>query len=354
MTNPADHFRPFLTSDVPPALSVPDPWIARSVLQKSVRRSNADLAARAARSLWEIDPAALWKRLLVIAWEDIGIGDLAAVMTATAATSAQWRRSVGHEVVIAVAVARMLAGAAKDRGTESLAGAAINHPDQGQCRRQMTQSTMQERLELVADTTLPLPERAVAAWYASGVDDWRLNRVGRGDLPALLQTYRTMGVPETIVAATAMAIRKVREPILLLLPLLSAYADPEPDRTSDILLPPMTLVGDLPLCSLDIFTRLGKTAISRFAKSNQAVGEALTPLLPSSRWAKAAGYGVFYAEGGLVTPKHTWWGSSTIERLGIEADFLPLGFPAEAIPGFLQVVAAELPDLNSIRKEMLA
>ena len=43
-------------------------------------------------------------------------------------------------------------------------------------------------------------------------------RVGPGDLGALMRTYAELGVPERLLEAVAVAIKKAREPFVLLLP----------------------------------------------------------------------------------------------------------------------------------------
>lgn len=336
---------------IPAPLALPDVWVCKSALQKAIRRGDAELAARAALTLYAMDPTTLWPRLMVIGFEDVGLGDLEAVRTATAATSARWRKAMGGDIMVAVVVARALAEAAKCRATEGLAGAAANHPSLAHCRRLVTGLSIPERLVMVADSSLPLGERAVAAWYASGVDHWRHHRVGRGDLPALMATYRNLGVPDPVLDMTAMAIRRVKEPIFVMLPLLALVADS--GTVVDVPLPPMSRVGDVPLPALDMFCRLGRQAISAFSTSTPAVSNLLRDYLLRRHWPAAAGYAVFYAQGGRVNPRRMWKRSLEIEHLGIEADFATIGFPAEAISDLLDTVEAQLPHLDAIRAGML-
>jgi hypothetical protein len=79
----------------------------------------------------------------------------------------------------------------------------------------------------------------------------------------------------------------------------------------------------------------------------------LKELLPEKSWAKAASYGVFFAEGGMVNPKLHWRHSEAIERQGIEADCASIGFPVDAISDFIKLVEAELPHLHTIRVGLL-
>jgi hypothetical protein len=57
-----------------------DRWLALSVMQKSIRRGDGLTAQRALATLYRDDPSSTWRRLLIIACEDIGIGALGAVL----------------------------------------------------------------------------------------------------------------------------------------------------------------------------------------------------------------------------------------------------------------------------------
>ncbi len=351
MNHHYDLIAALLPMTVPPPLALPDAWIARSVMQKAIRRAEIELAGRAAVTLLRMDQTATWQRLLLIAYEDVGIGCLDAVLATTAMMSAKNRKRLGSDAAVAAAVASMLAAAVKDRSAEGLICAAIKHPALGQLRELLATLAVPHVLGMVLDTSLPLVERAVAAWNASGIDSWPNRRVGPGDLPALLRAYQSLDVPEKILAGVATAIRRVREPMFVIFPLLVLATDA--GHILDSSRPAMPMIGDLPLPALDKFTRMGKDAIARFATTTPSIMAALNELLPYRLWTKAASFGVFYAEGGRVFPKLARRESAAIERLGIEADFLSIGFPTDAITDFLALVEEELPQLNTIRTSIL-
>jgi replication-associated recombination protein RarA len=52
-----------------------DRWIASSLLQKSIRWGEVELAQRAAWTLHAFDRNAIGRRLIVIACEDVGLSD---------------------------------------------------------------------------------------------------------------------------------------------------------------------------------------------------------------------------------------------------------------------------------------
>ena len=78
---PFDH----LSSPAHDLLPLPiDPWLASSLLQKSIRRGDADMAVRAALTLFRMRPGGIWRRFMVIAFEDVGAASIDAVVKAVA------------------------------------------------------------------------------------------------------------------------------------------------------------------------------------------------------------------------------------------------------------------------------
>ena len=53
-----------------------DPWVVSSLLQKSIRRGETEIARCAALTLFKHRGSSVWRRLMVIAFEDVGIGSL--------------------------------------------------------------------------------------------------------------------------------------------------------------------------------------------------------------------------------------------------------------------------------------
>ena len=87
-----------------------DRWIASSALQKAIRRGDVLTAQRALRTLYRHDPRSAWRRLLVIACEDVGIGSLGAVIMAIRlGTDTKACREAGGDEAAAFATAQMLA-----------------------------------------------------------------------------------------------------------------------------------------------------------------------------------------------------------------------------------------------------
>ncbi len=191
-----------------------DPWVVSSLLQKSIRRGDVEIAQRAAHTMFMLRGSAIWRRLMIIAYEDIGAGAAdVLMMTIAAGTDAAWRKAHGGDARVAVALAGMLAEATKDRSTDYLICAAKDHPSLAAERLAIASGSIADRLSVLCDVSLTLPHRAMAAWYTSGIE-WRGERqVGKGNLAALLEAYGELGVPEQLIVEPQRA-SAIREPLV--------------------------------------------------------------------------------------------------------------------------------------------
>ncbi len=330
-----------------------DRWIASSLLQKSIRRGEVELAQRAACTLHAFDRSAIWRHLVVIACEDIGVGDIDALLeTLLAATSIDLRRQRGEASVLG-AVVRRLAEAVKDRSGDYLACAAADHPDLSATRRFCKEASLEKRLELLADFSQPLAERAVAAWYASGINPRYQNQVQGGDLHALAAAYRSLGGGDELTHSMVLAAKRAREVLVVLAPLIwleVRRGGPAGLRSDPI--PQSRKVAGIPLYAFDKHTRVGKRAIERLIGENKPFRDCLVRFLAQGSPRKAAEIAAFYADAAPVARRLDWAQSDSLERLGIEADFIEAGLRLDGIGPVREAMNAALEQLNEIRAEL--
>lgn len=108
-----------------------DRWLASSLLQKSIRRDKPDLAWLASSYLLENYPEYFWRRLPIIALEDIGFGDLDVTMMAILAGSdTRLRVELGGGLLAATALIELMCAATKDRSTDDLFDVVSRCPNQ--------------------------------------------------------------------------------------------------------------------------------------------------------------------------------------------------------------------------------
>lgn len=330
-----------------------DRWIVSSLLQKAIRRGEADLAQRAALSFLAAQGAAIWRRFLVIAVEDVGVGCAdTLVKTVAACTDAEWRKEVGGAAAVAAYVARLLADSPKDRSADFLICAAKDHPGLETARERCGSRSVPDRIAMLAEGNPPLPERAVAAWYASGIEWGDETRVGKGDLAGLLAMFRKLGVPDEIATAAGVAAVRTREPLCVMVPLIWLAAHEGMPDVVTAPVPAAPTVNGVPLYALDLHTRLGKQALQRFARENVAVCSCLERWVPEYRWHKVAYVAGFYADGAPVARRLNWSQSRAVETLGIDNDMRLVGVPPEGIAPLLSAFQDNLDHLNELRQTL--
>jgi hypothetical protein len=332
-----------------------DPWVISSLLQKSIRRGETDVAQRSALTFFRLKSSAIWRRLMVIAFEDIGIGSVEAVIETVAVSSdSNWRKCHGGDLRLALHLATVLAEAAKDRSADYLCEAK-DHPGVAGFARPVATASLERRLSHVRDQALGLPQQAVAALFALGIGARGEISHGTSELNALLTAFSELGVSEELVAASSIAAARIREPITVMVPLiwLAAQASRE-TRISDFPVPSLVQMNDVPLYALDMHTGLGREAIWRFAQENKSVRACLARFVPENRWRSAAYVAAFYVDAAPIARRLVWDQSEALEAFGIGRDLLYAGIPVEGIQPLLEVMRANLGHLNEIRREVLS
>jgi MgsA AAA+ ATPase C terminal len=301
----------------------------------------------------KLNAAAIWRRLLVIAFEDVGVANIDAITAVVAASSdAALRKSCGGNNHIAIYLAGLLAASPKDRSADYLVGAK-DHPALADFAKTMRDASVEAMLLAVRDKALSLPSKAVPALFAAGPQSDAFG--GPAGLDRLVEAYRELGVPEDLLAATEIAAARTREPITVMVPLiwLAAQASRE-THVCDCPVPSLVQMGDVPLYALDQHTRLGREAIWRFAREHPAVRWCLTHYAPERCWRAVAYVAAFYVDAAPVARRLVWDQSESLESFGIERDLLHAGLPAEGIGPLLGVMRANLDQLNELRRDVLA
>lgn len=348
---------PLIPIDPTPGLEMliwGDPWLAASALQKSLRRGDVGIVSRAVAALCELrGPAAVWRRLIIIAFEDIGTGQSETVADLTMQAVDAIRRKRPLAPTIMIRAARALADAAKDRSADYLLSIVALSPALEPLREHLGATAVTDRLDLVADDTLSLEERATAAWYCSGLNAGDENRLDRGDRPALMQLYRDLGVPEPLVTASAMAATLTREPICVFFPLIWVASRDSPRNIEHPIIRPSPRLGGMPLYAMGMHTRSGRQAIVAFAKATP-VREVMERWVPAYRARDVAFNAEFHIEGGLTTPTLHWPEATRIKRLAIETDLVHAGADPRGIDEILTAFADNIDLLNEIRARVLA
>ncbi|ACL55936.1 hypothetical protein [Methylobacterium nodulans] len=338
------------TEPLPPALEV-SPWLAMSLLQKAIRRGRTELALRAAATLLTDAPDRLWRRLGIIAFEDVGVADLETLSLTTAAlTGKSHRAKLGGEWAVARTLISRMAEAPKCRAADDLVMVVQHHPGLRQARDELMELTTRELVHL-ATGSAPLLERALALWLAIGTvrcpSDHLPLRCGEPD--AVFDTLCDAGLPDTAVEVCREGLRKLGLILCPLVSLLTPMRMTEPAHLTDDELPPELPVGGVPSWAYDMFVREGRQAMRVFLQQDSATARWIRRHVPPTQHAEVLGNLLFAAEGGLLSSRLDWPTGAEVRRLAeheSQGPHCPEG--AEVIA----LLRGDLPLLNRIRAQV--
>ena len=338
---------------VPPVEPLPvTVWQAMSLLQKAVRRGRTDLALKAASTLLLASPDRLWRRLGTTAFEDVGVADLDTLGLVTVALGGKRvRAKLGGEWPVASLLVEIMAAAPKCRAADDLLFIVQRHPDLAEARSRQAELSIHQ-IRNVALDLVPLPERALALWYVLGTDRCPSPHLTtqRGEPAFAFDLLDELGAPMTAVEITREGFRRTGQVLCPFVGLLTTDDLPASASIEDDALPPETMVGPLPSWALDMFTREGKQAFTRFLEGNSRTASWLRAHVLRGDRAGLLGDLVFFAEGGLLRFRLRWpIGDELRERAEVEC----YGLDVPDGRALLDMLRADLPELNRVRAEMM-
>lgn len=330
-----------------------DRWIAASTMQKAIRRGDVRVAGQAAISLRRMVGPSIWRRLVIIAFEDVGASYEGALKFTVHAAERRSRGACDERAI--QYLARKLASLPKDRTADHLVSIALHHPSVATERLRLHRITTSERIAILLDAALPLPVRATAALMAATRDVDGAPRFDAKGFGEVITAYQDMGLPAGLVETTRRAGRLTRETIALFAPLIrqTALAGGRP-QDRDQTTPATASVCGVPTYALDKHTALGKTAIRRFVAESRQMQAVLASFVPQSQWTIATATAAFHADAAPVAHRLIWSGSEELERLGAEADLYRDGVPLDGARPMIECVRSNLDHLNDIRARLLA
>lgn len=322
-----------------------DQWIASSAWQKAIRRGDEQTALRAASSLWQQDRRAFWRRCMLVAGEDVGIGCIKVVAEILiACTSGRWRMQVG-DLKVALYLTQKLARANKSRLAEQMYTILSHDSQYDGLKHKLRSCTNRELAEVVIRRKAPLTERALALWLMAGANCFPSDKLPHrtGSIAAAIECLETLPGVVPIMAASRVAALKTEYPLTLFLPLLvSAYGARK--KLLNVALPDTDQLEGIPLLGLDQYTRLGKTCIRDFIADVPALKEFNTVQV---------GMGVFYIEGRVLKNEIT---SPIFAQFKNDAELADMGAVGLCMPrmlGLQETLALNFDRLQQIRRKRL-
>lgn len=340
-------------SELPASLPATSPWLATALLQKSVRRGRTDLALAAAALLLQAAPDRLWRRLAIIAVEDVGLGDLDAVYL-TVVAGAQRRRLAKryHRWHLVSLIVMRLSEAMKCRCTDDLHVVSEDCPEWGDHRLELADLPFGDLLDVVAGSD-PIERRAIALRYAMGTELVAVTSDlarRRGHPQAMFEFLCERGLPHTLVEISREAYRQTGEVICAFLPLLwSAFEGSEVTTRSDQF-PPETMISRIPSWALDKFTREGRAAMAQFLAGGSTTSQWLRSHIAIRDRMSMLGHALFRVESGLVKDRIIWPDSVSLRR---QADWNSFVVEPKEVVTLLDLLRADIDLLNEERANVL-
>lgn len=343
ITTACDEFEELLRSTplpeparLPPSIS---PWVAASLLQKAIRRGIGPLAMAASVALLTASPERLWKRLVVISIEDVGVGGIDVVYQTIAAASERSRLVKRHDAQhLAGLAAFRLAMSPKCRASDDLS-VVVNEdaywePD----RLELGAAPDADLYRVVLDDS-SIHRRAIAALQL-------IARGGKRTYDDLFLALAEAGAPYTLSDVCRRAFALTREPITCLLAMLWPLFNGQPTSLVDDPLPHEMMVGGIPGWALDQFSREGLASLANFRRTDCSTTRWLGYHVPAIQRDKVLRHAVFRAESGLCINRVEW---SLGSELRAAADFCTWPFPSQEAAKLLVLVRDDITVLNQAR-----
>ncbi|WP_370034709.1 hypothetical protein [Qipengyuania mesophila] len=304
-----------LESGVPPfqreTLYTADKWLTTSSLQKCIRRGHSELAERYARSSVRIDADHAFRRLAIIALEDVGLGDLRLVATTLAILGNKLRRRSLGEERLAVQLAVQMSSAMKSRLACDLLSLIEYDNEAGKIAERVSGLDAVALSNIVQGEDFGSTTQLVSLWLLHGTNRLRSRKLvtiaGQGQR-GLLKLLIDQSAPLIFHYIVRMGLSRCRDSLAIPYVLLAKFADENPLlRTFCSDIPTSKLIGSYPSFAYDMHTRIGRRAIKQFEVQ---FGEELR-----SMGVRDIGNLVFALEGGLLDERVVGCGTKDISQI---------------------------------------
>lgn len=330
-----------------------DSWIARSVMQKAIRRGMGDLACRAAAQLLLIDQRTLWRRLLITAMEDLGSPEIDTAARIVAAwRNRSWRHQVGGDWPVIAELVRRSAETPKCQSTNDLWNIARNDPALDDFKADICESGDANILSAATTPGGDVGRRAVATLLALRSD------VGcvppRQTLPTpadLFDAFESIGRFSHVAMVCREAFRLTNVPLAgLTLCLWQEQSDVQ-SVAKDDWFSPVHWSGEVPTFALDQYTRSGKTAIRHYVgQSMEWKSFCVEAAIPTARWEAAAGEILFRVDGAAVAKRR---GDPLATSLANRSRVLGAFMTPTEVSGAITLLRRQLPLIEKLRSASL-
>ena len=282
-----------------------DRWIARSGLQKGIRRGAIDIALAALATLFEADPRSIWRHLTIIALEDVGVAGMDVIASVvTAARNRAWRNAHGGDWAVASFLVREMCDSLHCQAACDLLLRSLNDPAQDRLRGDMLEADMAQVAGVIVEAGRSAEERGMAALaMGGGLADGQRHRD-----PGAVFDLLGEGPSSHVVATCRAAWRTNRNEMALLLPIVwTEWMKAPAPETSDDPMPPVVMAEGVPTYAVDQFTRIGGQVARALLDLDQQLRKLLDDAgITRARQPRAVGDLRFLHEGSCLARRAIW------------------------------------------------
>jgi hypothetical protein len=322
--------------------------MASSILQKSIRRNDVTTALRAALSLWTQDRKGFWRRLHIIALEDVGAASPdALIKTLTALNNGAWRAK-NDDLKIGLYLTKILCDTTKLRLADEIYYIASVGREYEALRKALAFASNTVLADFALLQHNPLPERCLALWLLTGSKRYMHHNLPlrSGSLELAFEVLQSLHVPDDLKTVCMASAFKSQYPLAIFTPLLyqGLQSQPHPLNVCHDKFEPSEIYEGIPLVALDMFTRTGKACYSQLQQS-------VPELKPFSL--EQIGLGVFYREGYCVNARLTSEGLEDYRKAGEIADIEAAGLDGADYLSLREILSNHAGTLQTIRRKAL-
>ncbi len=276
------------------SLYTSDKWLTTSALQKCIRRGHSDLAERFGRSGVRIDADHCFRRLAIVALEDIGLGDLKLIATTLAVLGDRRRRERLGEERLAAFLSREMSSSLKSRLACEMLSLVEYNPQSSSIAEQLSGLDEQTLGRIVREREFGSSKQLIALWLLHGSDRLRCQKLrsikGAGQW-GVLRLLTAQGAPLIFHYIVKMGLSRCRDSLAIPYVLLERFADANPLlKTARDSIPKPEMIGSYPSFAYDMHTRPGRFALKQ--------AEAMFRSQLSAAGVRSFGNLVFALEGG--------------------------------------------------------
>lgn len=324
--------------------TVADRWVLVSSLHKAIRYGLVDQAAATAQTLFTSDPVYFYRRLPVIALEDVSLGNLpACAEVLTFCRDLPLRRKF-QGLGLAGYLGARLAATHKSRSACDLISLVNAQHGQQRAEAEIASLSAEAAMDAASSQDAPLRARAVALL--------RLDRlpIRNGDQrrEALRRVAERLNLPA--VVAHILVDGNATHGLNAMLPLVFELMANRSLRIETVDFATEMLDGPILCAAADQYTRLGKEAMRRWFREASDLSGFLAQHDLIRNAGAIVGMTLFHIEGSILGSRLT---NDCLELLRDEterAEMAQLGLSGEAADELYELMRRSLPALNEIRR----